>query len=197
MNIGIPKERRPFEYRVGLSPAGVEILHQEGHLVIVEHDAGNMAGFADETYEQAGARIVFSTEEVYGRVDLVLKVSRPTEDEMAYMQPGSALAGLLHLPSARQSRIKLLLDKKITAIAWEQVQETDGSLPVLRPLSQIGGAMAAEVAARLLQSDQGGRGILWGGFPESRLQKWLSWELVRSELTRRVLFAAWVHMSRF
>jgi alanine dehydrogenase len=165
MNIGIPKERRPFEYRVGLSPAGVEILRQEGHLVLVEHDAGKMAGFTDESYEQAGARIVYSTEEVYGRVDLVLKVSRPTEEEMIFIQPGSALAGLLHLPSARQSRIQLLQDKKITAIAWEQIQEADGSLPVLRPSSQIGGAMAAEVAARLLQSDQGGRGILLGGIP--------------------------------
>jgi alanine dehydrogenase len=165
MNIGIPKERRPFEYRVGLSPAGVEILHQGGHLILVEHDAGSMAGFADETYEQAGARIVYSSEEVYRRVDLVLKVSRPTEEEMTYMQPESALAGLLHLPSARQSRIDLLLEKKITAIAWEQIQEPDGSLPVLRPSSQIGGAMAAEVAARLLHSDQGGRGILLGGIP--------------------------------
>ncbi len=165
MNIGIPKERRPFEYRVGLSPAGVEILCQNGHTVFVEHKAGSGAGFADEEYEQVGARIVYSTEEVYGRADLVLKVARPTEEEMAFLQPGSILAGLLNLPSARQSKIDALLDKKITAIACEQIQEADGSLPVLRPSSQIGGAMAAEVAARLLHSDQGGRGILLGGIP--------------------------------
>jgi alanine dehydrogenase len=165
MNIGIPKERRPFEYRVGLSPAGVEILRQSDHPVFVEHEAGSMAGFADEKFEQAGARIVYSTEEVFGRADLVLKVARPTEEELTYMQPGSALAGLLHLPSARQSRIDILLNKRITAIACEQIQEADGSLPVLRPSSQIGGAMAAEVAARLLHSDQGGRGILLGGIP--------------------------------
>jgi alanine dehydrogenase len=165
MNIGIPKERRPFEYRVGLSPAGVEILCQNGHPVFVEHEAGSVAGFADEEYEQAGARIVYSTDEVYGRADLVLKVARPTEEEMAFLQPGSALAGLLNLPSARQSKIDALLRNKITAIACEQIQEADGSLPVLRPSSQIGGAMAAEVAARLLHSDQGGRGILLGGIP--------------------------------
>jgi alanine dehydrogenase len=165
MNIGIPKESRPFEYRVGLSPAGVEILCQNGHSVFVEHNAGSGAGFADEEYEQTGARIVYSTEEVYGRVNLILKITRPTEDEMAFLHPESVLIGLLNLPSARQSKIDVLLDKKITAIACEQIQEADGSLPVLRPSSQIGGAMAAEVAARLLHSDQGGRGILLGGIP--------------------------------
>ena len=165
MNVGIPKERRPFEYRVGLSPAGVEILCQNGHTVFVEHEAGNGAGFADNEYEGAGAHIVYSTDEVFGRAELVLKVARPTEEEMVFLQPGSVLAGLLNLPSARQSKIETLLHKKITSIACEQIREADGSLPVLRPSSQIGGAMAAEVAARLLHSDEGGRGILLGGIP--------------------------------
>ena len=165
MNVGIPKERRPFEYRVGLSPAGVEILCQNGHTVFVEHEAGTGAGFADNDYEGAGARIVYSTDEVFGRAELVLKVARPTEEEMVFLQPGSTIAGLLHLASARQSKVKVLLENKITAIAYEQIREPDGSLPVLRPFSQIGGAMAAEVAARLLQSDQGGRGIILGGIP--------------------------------
>jgi alanine dehydrogenase len=165
MNIGIPKERRPFEYRVGLSPAGVELLCHDGHSVYVEHEAGSVAGFEDEEYFHAGANIVYSPEEAYGRANLILKVSRPTEEEMAFLQPGSALAGLLSLPSARQSRIDSLLKNKITAIAYEQIREADGSLPVLRPFSQIGGAMSAEVAARLLQSNQGGRGILLGGIP--------------------------------
>ena len=165
MNIGIPKERRPFEYRVGLSPAGVEILSNHGHTVFVEHEAGTVSGFADEEYEHVGALIVYSTEEVYGRADLILKVARPTEEEMKFLQPGSTLAGLLSLPSANQSKIDALLNNKITAIAYEQIRESDGSLPVLRPFSQIGGAMAAEVAARLLHSDQGGRGILLGGIP--------------------------------
>jgi alanine dehydrogenase len=165
MNIGIPKERRPFEYRVGFSPAGVEILCQHGHTVFVEHEAGIVSGFADEEYEQACAKIVYSTDEVYGRADLILKVARPTEEEIKFLQPGSTLAGLLSLPSANQSKIDTLLNNNITAIAYEQIREQDGSLPVLRPFSQIGGAMAAEVAARLLHSDQGGRGILLGGIP--------------------------------
>ncbi len=165
MNIGIPKERRPFEFRVGLSPAGVEILSQHGHTVFVEHEAGLGSGFKDEEYEQTGAHLVYSTEEVYGRADLVLKVARPTEEEITFLQSGSTLAGLLSLPSASQSKIDELVNNKVTAIAYEQIREADGSLPVLRPFSQIGGAMAAEVAARLLHSDQGGRGILLGGIP--------------------------------
>jgi alanine dehydrogenase len=165
MNIGIPKERRPFEYRVGLSPSGVEILAQHGHTIFVEHEAGLGAGFTDQEYEQAGARIVFSTEEVFGRVELLLKVARPTEAEIDRLNPGATIAGMLHLASARQSKIDVLLKNKVTAIAYEQICEADGSLPVLRPFSQIGGAMSAEVAARLLHSDQGGRGMLLGGIP--------------------------------
>jgi alanine dehydrogenase len=165
MNIGIPKERRPYEFRVGLSPAGVELLCQRGHTIYVEHEAGAGAGFSDQEYESAGARIAYSTEEVFMRADLLLKVTRPTQGELDHMRPGTALAGLLHLASARKERVETLLAKKITALAYEQIRETDGSLPVLRPFSQIGGVMAAEVAARLLQSDQGGKGVLLGGIP--------------------------------
>jgi alanine dehydrogenase len=165
MNIGIPKEVRPFEYRVGLSPAGVEILCKHGHTVFLEHKAGNGAGFPDKEYEQAGAKIVYSPDEAYGRAGLVLKIARPTETELPYLQPGTVLAGLLNLPSARQSKIEFLLKSNITTVAYEQICEADGSLPVLRPSSQIGGAMTAEIAARLLQSDQGGGGILLGGIP--------------------------------
>jgi alanine dehydrogenase len=165
MNVGIPKERRPFEFRVGLSPAGVEILCQNGHTAFVEHEAGSGAGFSDQEYEAVGAKIVYSPAEAFGRADLILKVARPTEEELAFLQPGMTIAGLLNLPSANQTKIDFLLKNKITAIACEQIREADGSLPVLRPSSQIGGAMAAVVAARLLQSDQGGRGILLGGIP--------------------------------
>ncbi len=165
MNIGIPKECRPFEYRVGLSPAGVEILHQHGHTLFVEHEAGVGAGFTDQEYEQAGATIVYSKDEVFGRADLLLKVARPTDEEMQRLPRGATLTGLMHLATARQSELDILLKNDITAIAYEQIHEPDGSLPVLRPFSQIGGAMAADVAARLLQSDQGGRGILLGGIP--------------------------------
>jgi alanine dehydrogenase len=165
MNIGIPKERRPFEYRVGMSPAGVEILTQLGHKVYVEHGAGVGAGFSDQEYEKAGARLAYAADEVFGRSDLLLKVSRPLKEELNWIQPDCVVAGLLHLASAQQDKIDLILEKQITAVSYEQIQLADGSLPVLRPFSQIGGMMAAQTAARLLQNNWGGKGILIGGVP--------------------------------
>ena len=165
MNVGIPKERRPFEFRVGLTPAGVEALCQHSHVVFIEHEAGLGAGYSDKEYEKAGGRIVFSVDEVFGRADYLLKFARPTDQELDLIQPGTTFLGYLFLASTRQSKVDVLLRDKITSIAYEQIQEADGSLPVLRPLSQIGGAMAADVAALLLHSDQGGRGILMGGIP--------------------------------
>ena len=165
MNICIPKERRPFEFRVGLSPMGVEILIQNGHTVFIEHDAGQGAGFPDKEYEKVGAKIAYAADEIYGRAELLLKIARPLDDELDMLQPGKTIAGFLHLASAQQNKIQALLNDKITAIAYEQIEEADGSLPVLRPFSQIGGAMAAEVASRLMQSDHGGRGVLLGGLP--------------------------------
>jgi len=165
MNIGIPKERRPFESRVGLSPAGVEILTQQGHQVYVEHEAGVGAGFEDREFETAGARLVYSPEEVFMRADLLLKVARPMKDELDWLRPGVTVTGLLHLASAREDKIESLLEKQITSIAYEQIEAPDHSLPVLRPFSQIGGKMSASVAARLLQNNWGGKGILLGGVP--------------------------------
>jgi alanine dehydrogenase len=165
MNIGIPKERRPFESRVGLSPAGVEILTQQGHQVYVEHEAGVGAGFDDPEFETAGARLVYSPEEAFVRADLLLKIARPTKEELEWLRPGAVVLGLLHLASAREDKTEILLEKKITSIAYEQIQTPDGSLPILRPFSQIGGKMSASVAARLLQNNWGGNGILLGGVP--------------------------------
>jgi len=165
MNIGIPKERRPFESRVGLSPAGVEILTQQGHQVYVEHDAGLGAGFEDQEFETAGAGLVYSPEEAFLRADLLLKVARPTREELDWLGSGTTITGLLHLASSREDKIDILLEKKITSIAYEQIQTVDGSLPILRPFSQIGGKMSASVAARLLQNNWGGNGILLGGVP--------------------------------
>ncbi|MCB0102973.1 MAG: alanine dehydrogenase [Anaerolineales bacterium] len=165
MYIGIPKESRPFEYRVGLSPAGVEILKNLGHQIFVEHEAGAGAGFKDEDYEKAGARIAFSAEEVFGRADLLLKISRPLQKELEWMQDGSILAGFLHLASASQDQIDLLLEKKITALAYEQITDDDGGRVVLRPFSLICGAMVAQIAARWLQTNRGGKGIMLSGVP--------------------------------
>jgi alanine dehydrogenase len=163
MNIGVPKERRPFEYRVGLTPATVQMLAKHDHRCYVEHDAGLGAGFSDQEYEQAGARIVYSPHEVFGRADLLIKVARPLLEEILWLRQGSTIAGLLHLNSARQDKIDALLDNEITAIALEKIQLEDGTVPVRRPLAQIGGLMVAQVAARLLQNETGGKGILLGG----------------------------------
>ncbi|HBG74309.1 MAG: hypothetical protein A2X25_13395 [Chloroflexi bacterium GWB2_49_20] len=165
MNIGIPKERRPFEYRVGLSPAGVEMLCRAGHSCFVEHGAGLGAGFSDLDYEKAGARTVYLMDEVFGRSDLLVKVQRPIQEELEYLRPDSTIAGYLLLASARQDKIDVLLNKKITSIAFEQIQLADGSLPVLRPFSEVCGLMTGQIAARLLQSNLGGKGILLSGVP--------------------------------
>ncbi|MDI6694775.1 MAG: alanine dehydrogenase [Anaerolineales bacterium] len=165
MNIGIPKETRAFEYRVGLFPAGVKMLTQLGHTCYVEHDAGLGAGFSDQEYMNAGARIAYTPHEVFGRADLLLKVARPTEEEIDWLRPGSAIAGLLHLGSARKNKIEKLVEKEITAIAYEQIQLPDGTVPIRKPLSAIGGILAAQIGARLLQSNEGGKGILIGGMP--------------------------------
>ena len=163
MNIGIPKERRPFEYRVGMTPAGVQMLTQSGHKVYVERDAGLGAGFSDLEYEAAGARIAYSPHEVFGRADLLLKVARPMLEEIEWLRPGTCIAGLLHLGSARQDKINAFLQNHLTAIAYEHITLPDGTVPIRRPLSEIGGRMAAQIGTRLLQNDEGGKGILVGG----------------------------------
>lgn len=163
MNFGIPKETRPNEYRVGLSPAGVEIFTNKGHAVFVEHDAGIAAGFQDQQYINAGATIAYSAHEVYARSNILLKLSRPTIEELEWVNPGTILMGILQLASARKDRIDLLIDKKITAIAFEEIIDQHGKFPVLRALSQIGGKMTAQIAAKFLQTNMGGKGILLGG----------------------------------
>jgi alanine dehydrogenase len=163
MNIGIPKERRPFEFRVGMTPLGVQMLVQEGHICYIEHEAGIGAGFSDQDYIESGGRIVYNTHEVFGRADMVLKVARPLFEELEYLRPNTIVAGLLHLGSARQDKTDYMTQNQITAVALEQIQMPDGSVPIRRPLSQIGGLLSAQIAARLLESSSGGRGILMGG----------------------------------
>ena len=165
MDIGVPRERRNYDSRVGLTPAGVELLTAEGHTCYVELGAGLGAGFSDHDYEKAGARIVYSGEEVYGRAELVLKVSRPTVEEFEWLRDGQIVMGFLHLAAARRDKVELLLKKRVTAIAYETIENDDGTLPVLAPISQIAGRMCPHVAATLLQNDQGGKGVLLGGVP--------------------------------
>lgn len=163
MNICVPKERRTFEFRVGLTPGAVQMLTSDGHKCYVEHNAGVGAGFSDQEYEQAGARIVYTPHEVFGRADMLCKVARPTYEELEWLRPEITLMGLLHLFSSRQDKIDLMQEKKITTIAYEQIQLPDGTQPVRKPLSQIGGRLVAQIGSHLMQNDAGGKGVLLGG----------------------------------
>jgi alanine dehydrogenase len=165
MNVCIPKERRDSEYRVGLTTAGVRLLTKAGVSCFVEHEAGIGSGFSDYDYQQAGAQIVYSGEEIYGRADLLIKVARPTAQEFDWMREGQIVTGFLHLAAGSWEKIETLLTKKITAIGYEIIQEDEGLLPVQIPMSQAGGRMAAQVAAKLSQNNYGGKGILLGGLP--------------------------------
>ena len=165
MNIGIPKERQPSEFRVGLPPAGVGQLVAMGQRVYIESGAGEGAGFQDDDYARVGGDIVYSGEEVFVRADLVVKIARPTVEEGDWIRPEQTIMGLLHLNAASPAEVEALLAKKVTALAYERVQQADGTFPIMKPLSQIGGRMAATLAARLLQNDSGNRGVLIGGVP--------------------------------
>ena len=165
MNIGIPREHRPFEYRVGMAPNGLNLLTRHGHTCYVERDAGLGSGFSDEEYIKAGARIAYSAEEAFGRGDMILKCQRPTDDELSWLREGQILAGFLMLPSARRSKLVTLLEKRVTAVSYELIEDECGDLPVMKPMSQIGGRMCAQVAARCLENRAGGKGILLGGVP--------------------------------
>jgi alanine dehydrogenase len=165
MDIGVPRERRSYDSRVGLTPAGIELLTAEGHTCYVELGAGLGAGFSDRDYEKAGARIVYSGEEVYGRAEFLLKVARPTVEEFEWMRGGQVIMGFLHLAAAQPDKVEMLLKKRVTAIAYETVENDDGSLPILAPISQICGRMLPHIAATLMQNDRGGKGVLLGGAP--------------------------------
>ena len=166
MIVGIPKEvplgRGMEERRVGLSPAGVAELVEQGAKVWVEREAGAGAHFSNTAYERAGAQIVLSHEEVFRRADLICKVGRVSDEEASFLKDGQILAGFLHLITTSKLLLKNLLDKKITSIAYELIEERDGRLPVLNPTSEIAGKMVPQLAGRLLER---GRGTLLGGIP--------------------------------
>ena len=161
--IGIPREHRPFEYRVGMLPNGVKLLRDMGHQVYVETSAGIGSGFPDSVYEKAGATIVYSKDEVFRRADILLKVQRPTEEEVSWMAAEQIVLALVMIANMLPSRLRVMEEKNITLIAYELIEEQDGSLPVLYPLSVIGGKMMAQIAAQYLQNDKGGPGKLLGG----------------------------------
>lgn len=167
---GVPKEVRDLEMRVGLTPAGVLALTQAGHTVYVERTAGIRAGFQDEDYRRAGAEIAYSTAELYGRSDIIAKITRPTAEEYPYYHPNQVIFSFLHLTVASPDLFQALAHQQITAIAYEMITEADGHHPdgrhpVLLPASEIAGRMAPLIAGHYLRSDLNGPGILLGGIP--------------------------------
>lgn len=165
MDVGIPIELQADEHRVGLTPPGVSLLRQAGHRCYVQRGAGAGAGFPDADYERAGARIVYASEEVYARAELVLKVGAPTAAELAFLREGQTICAFWHLAARPREVIQTLADRRVTAVAYESIRHEDGERPVLRPLAEIAGLMAPQVAARWLQNDGGGRGVLISGLP--------------------------------
>ena len=165
MIIGIPRSRSMDEFRVSLPPRAVGNLADLGHTVVVEKGAGLGAGFPDDAYEAAGGRIVHSVDEVYGRSDLLVMVDRPSPDVYSLIRDGQTLMAMLHLAVADPRLCDVLLARHCTAIDFVTIQDDRGGLPALRPLSQIAGRMVPQIAARYLQTDHGGLGILLGGAP--------------------------------
>ncbi|HKC52974.1 MAG TPA: alanine dehydrogenase [Myxococcota bacterium] len=164
MRVGVLRETKDRELRVALLPSGARTLIAAGHDVAVETGAGEGSGFADEQYQEVGAAIAKSAEELIAENDIVTKVKEPTPSEVAAMRPGQVLFDFLHL-APDPSLTRAILERGIIAIGFETVQLDDGSLPLLVPMSEVAGRLAVQIGAHYLQADQGGRGVLLGGVP--------------------------------
>ena len=164
MIIGVPKEIKDHEYRVSVTPDGVQTLRQAGHEVLVEPTAGVGSGYSDDHYRLAGAKLASSKEALFREAGLIVKVKEPQLSETRLFRSGQVLFTYLHLASSAELT-KALLEAGITAIAYETIHAKDGTLPMLKPMSEIAGRMAVQVGARYLEVTQGGRGLLLGGVP--------------------------------
>jgi alanine dehydrogenase len=162
--VGIPKEIKDMEGRVSMQPDGVAELVHHGHDVMVQAGAGDGAGFSDEEYDEAGARLVEGPDEVFEAADLIVKVKEPVPEEYDRFREGQQLFTYLHL-AADKGLTEFLMERKINSIAYETVETSDGLLPLLTPMSEVAGRMSVQAAAHHLESPQGGAGLLLGGVP--------------------------------
>lgn len=162
MIVGVPKEIKNKENRVGMVIAGVRALTQAGHKVLVQHNAGVGAGISDEDYRKAGATIIEGAKEIFDKSDMIIKVKEPLPEEYPLLREGQILYTYLHL-AADERLTKALMERKIVGIAYETIQPADGSLPLLAPMSAVAGRMATQIGATYLQHDHGGKGMLLGG----------------------------------
>ncbi|KWV15063.1 alanine dehydrogenase [Xanthomonas translucens pv. translucens] len=164
MLVGVPKEIKNHEYRIGLTPAGVRELVLHGHQVLVQRDGGQAIGLTDADYERAGARLADDAASVFAQADMIVKVKEPQPDECALLRPEQLLFTYLHLaPDPAQANA--LLQSGCTAIAYETVTDGHGGLPLLAPMSEVAGRMAIQAGAHALEKAQGGCGVLLGGVP--------------------------------
>ena len=164
MIIGVPREIKDHEARVGITPAGVKALTEAGHKVLVETNAGAQSSFPDAEYQDAGAEIVGDPGHVWGKSEMIVKVKEPIEKEYPYFRDGLVLFTYLHLAPIPGLTNKLL-DSKVIGIAYETVRDRQGTLPLLTPMSEVAGRMSVQVGASYLEKEKGGRGILLGGVP--------------------------------
>jgi alanine dehydrogenase len=164
--IGVPKEIKTREYRVGMTPAGVRSLTSRGHRVLVEKSAGDGSGIKDAEYVAQGATIVATAAEAWG-ADMVVKVKEPLTTEYGFFREGLLLYTYLHL-APEPELTKKLVQAKVTGVAYETIENDDGTLPLLRPMSEVAGRMAVQVGATCLEKERGGKGVLLGGVPGTR-----------------------------
>jgi alanine dehydrogenase len=164
MIVGIPKELKDHESRVGVTPAGVSALVEAGHKVLVETKAGELSAFPDAEYRAAGAEVVDSNVQVWATADMIVKVKEPIEKEIPFFRAGLLLFTYLHLAPLPELT-DALLNHKVTGIAYETVRDRNGALPLLVPMSEVAGRMSVQVGANYLEKEKGGRGVLLGGVP--------------------------------
>ena len=164
MIIGVPKEVKDHESRVGVTPAGVKALVDAGHKVLVETNAGALSSFPDDDYQAVGAEIVGAAHNVWANADMVVKVKEPVEKEYVHFREGLVLFTYLHLAPLK-ALTDALLAKKVTGIAYETVKDAAGTLPLLTPMSEVAGRLSVQIGAAYLEKEHGGRGVLLGGVP--------------------------------
>lgn len=164
MIIGVPREIKRHEYRVGMTPHCAKSYVSHGHTVYIETSAGNGSGYTDEEYEAAGATILPSAEAVYETADMVVKVKEPLPAEYELMRPDQIMYTYLHL-AANSELLQVLMSRRVQSVAYETIQLADGSLPCLTPMSEIAGRLSVQEGAKYLEKAFGGRGILLGGVP--------------------------------
>lgn len=164
MIVGIPKEIKEEEHRVAMTPAGVELMIQNGHDILIEKGAGVESGFKDSAYEKAGAGIITTTSEIFDRAKMIMHVKEPMPLEYDLIKKNQIIFTYLHL-AASEELTKVLISKESVNIAYETIQKSDGSLPLLTPMSEVAGRMAIQQGAKYLEMENGGQGVLLGGVP--------------------------------